>query len=455
VLRSFLPTWFWRNLAQEIGKIVESDFDCIVVGAGPAGISAAITMARSGLSVAVLERGEFPGAKNVSGGILLSTVLGKIVPDFYNEAPLERHISTRRFSLLSDSTELALQFKTQKWDFPPYNNSFTILRAKFDQWFANKAKESGAEVICGILAKELLIENRQVIGVRTEPGGDKLLARCVIDAEGANPLLARQAGLAGRYDCGSVGLGVKQVISLPREVIEERFNLEGNQGAAFHYFGECVKGYFGGAFIYTNKESVSLGIVLLLSHLALSRVKPAELMDAFIRNQAVSNYLRGGELSEFSAHLIPEGGYYALPRRLTSDGLILVGDAAGLVNASFYYEGSNLAMASAVAAGETVIEAKKRNDFSRKSLASYEKKLKESFVLKDLFKFRNLKKLLETKPWILGRYPKILCDTAVDYFAVSEMPKSAIEKEVRRKIKKEIGYLNLLKTLWTLYRGTR
>lgn len=435
--------------------MIEDNFDCVVVGAGPAGISAAITMARSGLSVAVLERGEYPGAKNVSGGILLSTVLGRLVPDFYRDAPLERHVSKRRFSLLSDDTELAFELKTKRWDSPPYNNSFTMLRAKFDQWFANKAKESGAEVICSILAKELIVEDQRVVGVRTEPGGDKLLARCVIDAEGANPLLAKQAGLAGRYDCGSVGLGVKQVISLPREVIEERFSLKGDQGAAFHYFGECVKGYFGGAFLYTNKESVSLGIVLLLSHLALSRVKPAELMDAFIRNQAVSNYLRGGEIEEYSAHLIPEGGYYALPRRLVRDGLILVGDAAGLVNASFYYEGSNLAMASGIAAGETVIEAKKKNDFSRRTLSAYEEKLKESFVLKDLFKFRRLKKSLEAKPWILGRYPKILADAMVDYFAVSEMPKSAIEKEVRRKIKKEIGYLNLLKTLWTLYRGTR
>jgi electron transfer flavoprotein-quinone oxidoreductase len=435
--------------------VAQSDFDCIVVGAGPAGISAAITMVSAGLSVAVLERGEYPGAKNMSGGILLSTVLDKLVPDFYKDAPLERHISKRKFSLVSDNTELAFELRTKKWDSPPYNNSFTILRAKFDRWFADKAKESGAEVICSILAKELIIENQRIVGVMTEPGGDKLLARCVIDAEGANPLLARQAGLADHYNSRSVGLGVKQVISLPREVIEERFSLEGDQGAAFHYFGECVKGYFGGAFLYTNKESVSLGIVLLLSHLALSRTKPGELVDAFIRNQAVSNYLRGGELSEFSAHLIPEGGYYALPERLVADGLILVGDAAGLVNASFYYEGSNLAMASGVAAGETVIEAKKRNDFSRKSLASYEEKLKESFVIKDLFKFRNLKRLLQAKPWILNRYPKTLADAVVDYFTASEMPKSEVEKEVRRKIKKEIGYLNVLKTLWTLYRGTR
>ncbi|GAH01345.1 unnamed protein product, partial [marine sediment metagenome] len=127
----------------------QEKFDCIIVGAGPAGITAAYKLAKSGLNVVVLERGIYPGAKNVMGGILFTTILNKLIPEFWKEAPLERRISSRRFCLLSEDTELSFSFDTAKFDNPPFNNSFTVLRAKFDQWFASKAEEVGATVISG------------------------------------------------------------------------------------------------------------------------------------------------------------------------------------------------------------------------------------------------------------------------------------------------------------------
>ncbi|MFH1421601.1 MAG: FAD-dependent oxidoreductase [Planctomycetota bacterium] len=431
------------------------DFDCIVVGAGPAGISAALTMAKKGLSVAVLERGEYPGAKNISGGILFSTVLKRLIPDFEKAAPLERHIVSRKYSLISDDSEIGFELKTQKWDTAPYNDSFTILRGKFDKWFAHKAEENGVEIFTSILAKQLIIENCRVVGVKTEPGGDEIRAFCVIDAEGANPILAKQAGLLGEFNTAAVGLGVKQVISLPRNIIEERFNIRNNQGKTIHYFGECVRGYYGGAFLYTNKESLSIGIVMLLSDLVESKLKINELLNEFIANPLVRNYLEGGKVEEYSAHLIPEGGYYALPKRFVKDGFIIVGDAAGLVDASFYYEGSNLAMASGMFAAETVIEAKRKGDFSWQSLSEYEKKLKNSFVIKDLYKFRKMKKMFMEKPWILNKYPEIFADAAADFFKVSETPKTVTEKDAFKRIKREIGLSDIIKTLWSFYKGTR
>ena len=119
------------------------DYDVIVVGAGPAGISAAIAVARGGLKVLVVDRGAFPGAKNLFGGIFFTTLLEKLIPDYLQTAPLERHIITRRFSFLTPDTEVALEIKSEKYNAPRYNSSFTVLRSKFDRWYADKAQEAG------------------------------------------------------------------------------------------------------------------------------------------------------------------------------------------------------------------------------------------------------------------------------------------------------------------------
>jgi electron transfer flavoprotein-quinone oxidoreductase len=432
----------------------EEKFDCIIVGAGPAGLSAALTLAKAGIEAAVLERGEYPGSKNVMGGILFTTILDKLLPEFWKEAPVERHITHRRFSLLSRDGEAAFDFKTAAYNDPPFNHTWSVLRSKFDRWMGEQVEAAGAMIIPGMMVSELLIENGKVVGVKTEPGGDELKCDAVISAEGVNSFLAEQAGLRKAHDPAHMAVAVKEVIGLPQETIEDRFHLDNSEGVAYELFGQAVQGTFGSGFLYTNKDSLSIGVGSTIHDMERQKLNPNDVLEQFKKHPAIAPLVRGGESLEYSAHMIPEGGYKHLPK-LTMDGLILTGDAAGLVNASHYHEGSNLAMASGVAAAETVIEAKEKGDFSDAVLGGYKQKLEGNFVLKDLKKFQNLSQLLNDNPHMLRDYPESVVGLLRDYFTISEKPKVQVEKEVLAKFKKEIGVFSLAKDLFKIWRAMR
>jgi len=234
----------------------------------------------------------------------------------------------------------------------------------------------------------------------------------------------------------------KEVIGLPKEAIEERFGLEGEEGASLEYFGGSVKGLVGSAFLYTNKESVSLGIGVSTNDLKNNKLTPNDLIENFKEHPSIKHYIKGGKLLEYSAHMIPEFGYDHLPK-LTMDGLIIAGDAAGFVNMNpLYHEGSNLAMASGLAAAETIIEAKKNNDLSEKGLAGYRKRLEGSFVLMDLKRYKGISNFALKHPEFFKEYPDLLVDLAEEFFTVSETPKGKSRMAV---IKKGLKSVNLLK----------
>lgn len=431
---------------------MEEKVDVIIVGAGPAGLTAAFVLAKAGLDVVVLERGEYPGAKNMMGGILFTTVLGRLIPGFWEEAPLERRVTSRRFSLLSPETELSFTFSTQKYNKPPYNNTFTALRAKFDKWFAAKVEEQGALVLSGAVVDDLIWEEGKCVGVKTRLSEGNLYGKCVILAEGVNGLLAEKAGLKKRPSSGKMAIGVKEVMEMPAEVIEDRFVLSGNEGASIEYFGDAVKGMFGSGFIYTNKESISIGVVASIKDVADNKIKSEELLEHFKNHPCIRKLIRGGESKEYSAHLLPEAGYEGLPE-LVKDGLMIVGDCAGFLNTSHFHEGTNLAMASGMMAAEAVIEAKKKDDFSKRVLSAYVDKLNNSFVIKDMKKFRKFPQVMKKNPQLLSEYPQVLGDLMVKYFSISETPKKEVEKEVFRKFKKEIGIMKFSRTVFGMVRG--
>ncbi|WP_025324343.1 FAD-dependent oxidoreductase [Deferrisoma camini] len=423
-----------------------TDFDVIVVGAGPAGVSAALEAARGGLRVALLERGAYPGAKNLMGGVLYTHVLAELIPDFRDRgAPLERHVVRRGMSLLSAEAEMSLGFRNHRWDRPPHNHSYTVLRARFDRWFAGVAEAEGVELLAGVVVDRVLKDGEgraQGVAVRMpegeDPSGGELRAPLVILAEGANGMLAEAEGLRPRPSPRHMALGVKETLALPRETIEERFGLEGEQGVAWEYVGEATAGLRGAGFVYTNRDTLSVGVVVYASDLAASGLMPLDLLDRFKAHPAVAPLLKGGEVLEYGAHLIPETGYDRLPL-LFRDGVLLAGDAAGLVSTGPSHEGANYAMASGRMAGQTAVAAHRAGDFSSALLAQYRRRLEDSFVLKDMVHHRAWPGFLEQNPHVLSRWPAAAAEMAEAWFRVGGTPRSERGAEVWDLFQRRVG----------------
>jgi electron transfer flavoprotein-quinone oxidoreductase len=252
-------------------------------------------------------------------------------------------------------------------------------------------------------------------------------------ADGANSLLAQRAGLLREWDPIDQALVAKELISLPAEMIEDRFALPAGLGTAYEVFGESTWGLLGYGFIYTNKESISIGTGALLHDLINTGRNVNDMLDRFKRHPAIAPLIQGGETVEYSAHLIPEGGFEKLPQ-LYADGVVLVGDAAGLVN-PLNREGANLAMLSGQLAAQAIIKARERADFSAASLSRYRELLDESIVLKDLYKIRNTTDFAHTRPHLLSEYPRVMADVAREYLTVDGQSKKDKQHKIAGMLK--------------------
>jgi electron transfer flavoprotein-quinone oxidoreductase len=428
-------------------------FDVIVVGAGPAGVAAAYVAARAGLSTVILERGNYPGSKNLFGGILFTPELEKIIPSFLQDAPLERHISKRRFSYLTSDAEVGFDIWSNRYNQPPFNHSFTVMRSQFDRWFSKKAEEVGAQILTGVVVDDLIWERGKVIGIKArgerEGQFDELYGRLTICAEGVNSMLAEKAGLrkgSSVMNPKNRTVAVKEVIQLSQEKIQDRFNVRGDEGVAIIYLGEAVRGALGTGFLYTYKDSISVGLGCEMQDLIDRKLAPYDLLDHMKEHPVIAPLIEGGQVIEYSTHMIPEDVYDRLPE-LHVDGLMLVGDCAGLINNSMFQEGTNMAMASGIFAAQTAVEAKAKNDFSKRSLSLYRKKLEDSFVLRDMRHYGHFLDLLREHREFLGDYPETAVEFLVDYFTVDGRPKKDVKKEAFRKIRKKVNFFRLIPNL--------
>lgn len=407
-------------------------FDAIVVGAGPAGISCAYDLAKGGAHVLLLERGEYPGSKNVMGGVLYRKMMEDVIPEFYKEAPLERPIVEQRFMMMDKESAVTFSYKGMEWAKEPYNN-FTVLRAKFDQWFADKAVGQGAVLINETVVLECIVENGKVVGVRTDRPNGEVYADVVVLADGVNSLLAQSLGFHKEYKPDEVALATMEILKLDKKIIEDRFNLEDNQGCTIELFGDATKGILGTGFLYTNKDTLSIGVGTLLSGLIKHKIKPYELLEYVKNHPMIRPYIQGSESQEYLAHLIPEGGYHSMGK-IVGDGVIVIGDASQLVNA-IHREGSNLAMTSGRLAAETILEAKEVGDFSERILDNYRVKLLNGFVGQDMKKYKDSTHHFDKFPHYFEQYIPMVNKAASQMFTVD----GASKWEKQRKIWKDIG----------------
>jgi electron transfer flavoprotein-quinone oxidoreductase len=416
--------------------LADEKFDAVVVGAGPAGTAAAYTMAKAGLKVALIERGEFPGAKNIFGGVLYRKQLEDLIPEFWKEAPLERTIIEQRLWVLGDESAVTFGHKNYRYQDPP--NCWTGLRVKFDQWFASKAEEAGAMPIYETVVTELLRDNQKVIGVRTDRDDGDLAADIVIIADGVNSLLGKSLLAHREWQPDQVSLAVKEVIALPRKTIEDRFNLEPNQGCTIELIGH-THGMAGLGFLYTNQDTLSLGVGVMVNDLAKKRIKPYEVLDGIKRHPMIQALIQGGESKEYSGHLIPEGGFDSIPP-LCGDGWMICGDAAQMVNA-VHREGTNLAVTSGRLAAETAILAHAKGDFSFSTLREYDTAVRNSFIDKDLKKYRGVHQLLGfgDSEMMFDKLPQALNEAAYQMLLVDGVPKKQKQKMAMRMLREAAG----------------
>ncbi|MDD2373527.1 MAG: electron transfer flavoprotein, partial [Syntrophomonadaceae bacterium] len=380
------------------------------------------------------------GAKNVTGGRLYVNPVRELFPDLWKKAPLERFITREGASIMAGERSINVEYCGSELSQEPYQ-SYSILRAKFDRWFAKQAERKGAMLVSKSRVDDVIIENDQVVGVWA--GGDELRADAVVACDGVLSLLAEKAGLRKPGNPHDYAVGFKEVIELDSTLIEERFGLEGNEGAARLFMGEVTRGKFGGGFLYTNKDSLSLGIVVGIKDLmeGSPAVQAPILLDEFKQRPEIARLIKGGESVEYSAHVIPEGGLKAIGK-LYGNGILLAGDAAGLaLNIGVTVRGMEYALASGYYAAQAVLQAKEKEDFTAGSLSGYEKLLNDSFIMKDFAAFKEAPAVLDSSRFF-KHYPELLGNIMKDVYEVPAGPKDRLYPTIKK-------YLTL-KEMWSM-----
>ncbi|SDD59484.1 FAD-dependent oxidoreductase [Sporomusa acidovorans] len=418
----------------------DEKFDAIIIGAGPAGTACAYVLAKNGKSVLLVERGTSAGSKNVTGGRLYTYALELVEPGLYQEAPFERKVVKEQIMMLGANGAMTMEYVD--YDFgEKVPQSYSVLRAPFDEWFAGQAEAQGAMLAPGILVDELIETDGKVVGVKA--GDDEIYATVVIAADGVNSFIAQKAGLRDDIAAQNVGVGAKEVIELPEKVIEDRFNLNGNEGAARVLIG-CGDGVLGGGFLYTNKSSVSLGVVLNPADLASHGKSIHEIVQELKMHPAIYPLVKDGTTIEYGAHLVPEVGYHAMPKTLFKDGLILVGDAAGMVvNTGTIIRGIDLAIVSGVAAARAIM----KNENVSNVGPAYVKELQDLDLLPTMKLYANFHELMSNRRMV-SVYPAMANEMMKVLFAVDGKLPERMDKAMLKVLKKHVTFGQLLADGW-------
>lgn len=407
-------------------------FDAIIVGGGLSGLSAAYILAQEGKEVVVLERGDYCGAKNLTGGRLYASPIRDMFPDLWKKAPLQRAVTREDVCIMSGDGSLNVSY-----DGPELGGeapqSYTVLRGTFDKWFAKQVTRKGAMLVPNTRVDGVLRDGGKVVGVKTATG-EELRAHVVIAADGVLSFVAQSAGLKKPFDARDYAVGVKEVVELDAKTIEDRFNVEPGQGCARLFLGDATMGKFGGGFLYTNKDTVSIGIVAGIRDLAESGTTAPVMFEHFKQRPEIKRLIAGGETVEYGAHVISEAGKGALST-LYGDGILVVGDAAGFaMNIGLLVRGMEYAMASGYYAAQATLQALEAGDFTAGKLAVYQKMIDGSFVGKDFESFAKAPQVLD-RPYLFQDMPQLACSIFGDLFEVpADKPKERIWTTVRKQL---------------------
>ena len=411
------------------------DFDAIVVGAGMAGAPAAIRLARAGVNTLLLERGAEPGVKNLSGGVLWGNDLERVVPGFATKMPLERHIVRKRFGVLTESGALSVVHDDAAWRRPPYA-AHAVLRARTDAYLAKAAEEAGATVVTSVPVDRLNWEGERVHGV--VQGGETMTAPVVLVCDGANSRVSLGTPIrpSSRLRADATELGIKEVFRLDAATIEERFQLSAGEGHAEEWVaGFLPPGVMGGGFLYTNTDTVSLGLILNVGSLLGPGAYAHDLMERFKLHPAIAPRLAGAELVEYGAKLI-SSGWASRPASFHGAGWLVCGDAAGLVYSNgVVIQGMNYAVRSGWEAAETVIAARSRGDYSAASLSEYTSRLERTGILGDFREAEGLDRVKGNER-LYGAYPALAETLAASLQRADGASPVAVVREARRAMKR-------------------
>lgn len=404
-------------------------YDVVIVGAGLGGLAAAYYLASRGYDVIVLEKAKVPGQKNVTGGVLYGAYregygLIDLIPSFEKEAPLERRIVKFKLAIVSNpmNENGSSRYRVFEVDenSPLYRvihypgetgHDYSVLRARFDRWFASKVEEVGGLVVTGVGVEDAIVENGRVVGVVTHRG-EEVRADLVIDASGVESVLAEKVGLRPHLTPDKVYHGIKFVYKLDEDTINKRFNVKSGEGVALAIMGDFLRGAVGGGFLYTNRDTLSVGLVLEMDSMLdvlknhVDEVgKPLDILEDMVNHPYLAQLLEGGKIVEYSAHLVPR--YSSLPPRPYVPGYLAVGDALGVfVKIGDMIDGMRRAIATGIMAAQTYEHARKVGDFGNKGLAIYEELLKP--IYEDIRKYMNLSPITESRLLYSSGYRVVL-----------------------------------------------
>lgn len=417
-------------------------YDAIIVGGGMAGCAAAIAAARGGLKVLLLERADTPGKMNLTGGRIYVHALKKLLPGAACRAPFQRQVTSERISILTENAATTLEYFHEPAG-SEEGASYTVLRKSLDPWLFAEAQKAGAEALLSQEVKSLIKEGDNVIGVRTS--SSEFRGSVVILSDGAASLLGQKLGLVKKPDPRNYAIGAKEVIRLGENTINERFNCQSDKGAAWLFLGYPTAGYMGGGFLYTNKDSISVGMVLGQKASKEASVSILDMVRDFKNHPLICPLLKGGEIISKGGHMISEGGYNAVPE-IVDNGVLIIGDAASFcLNLGYTVRGMDLAILSGIAAANTIIRARKADNFSKDYLWSYHDELEKENVLPEMKLYRNLPAFLHNRR-VFETYPQLVNNFMGDIFSI-DGKSEPVWKKISKYIRK-VGFLNLMKDAW-------